>query len=107
ERFGVFVASLDAQPTQRLLADHSSVAWLPPAEGSKNGHLLFVRESTLMAQPFDAQTLQPAGDLFPVAEQVSFGRIPGNALASISGNGVLVYSSGRDLGESRFIWYDR
>src|SRR6266852_7813133 len=35
------------------------------------GHILFVRERTLMAQPVDPNSLQPAGDVFPVIEQVS------------------------------------
>src|SRR5439155_20862067 len=99
EKRGVYVASLDSEPARRVLADTSSPAWLPGPAGSKDGHLLFVREGTLMAQPFDAKTLQPSGDLFPVAEQVSVGPQQNHVQASISGNGVLIYWGGSGFGE--------
>ena len=35
------------------------------------GHLLFPREGSLMAQPFDAKRLVTTGEAVPVAEQVS------------------------------------
>src|SRR5258708_119037 len=59
-----------------------------------------------MAQPFDPQTLQPAGDLFPVAEHVSRVNLSG-AMASISGNGALVYWGGVGFGLNQLVWYDR
>ena len=34
------------------------------------GYLLFLRETTLMAQPFDARRLALTGDAFPIAEQI-------------------------------------
>ena len=34
------------------------------------GHLLFLREGTLLAQAFDERSLQPQGDPIPVAERV-------------------------------------
>ena len=43
----------------------------PPAHGGRTGHILFVRENTLMAAPFDAASAQLSGDVFPVAEGVS------------------------------------
>jgi serine/threonine protein kinase/Tol biopolymer transport system component len=104
---GVYVASLDSQSTRKVLADRSSFAWLPAPAGSRNGYLLFARETTLMAQPFDEKTLQPAGDLFPVAEQVSIGPHTPHAQASISSNGVLVYWGGGGFGENQLAWYDR
>jgi len=58
-----------------------------------------------MAQPFHAKTLQPHGELFPVAEQVAAGFAM--APVSVSENGVLVYHAGRSLGENQLTWYDR
>ncbi|HUQ91571.1 MAG TPA: protein kinase [Bryobacteraceae bacterium] len=104
---GVYLASLDGPPPRRLLADTSSASWLPPANGAGSGYLLFHRDRTLMAQPLDAKTLGPAGDLFPVAEQVSLANRD-YVQASISFNGVLVYwSGGATLAESQLTWYDR
>src|SRR6185369_6231994 len=69
---GVYLAALDDPGGRRLLADHSSAIFVPPASGDKHGYLMFLRESTLMAQPFDVGTLQLAGDTFAVAGQASF-----------------------------------
>src|SRR6266852_3585316 len=56
------------------------------------GHILFVRERTLMAQPVDPNSLQPAGDVFPVIEQVS--SIFSYFLYSVSRNGIILYLPG-------------
>ena len=48
--------------------------------------MLFVRETTLMAQPFDPETLQLSGEMFPVAEPVT--------QFSVSENGAFAYMSG-------------
>jgi serine/threonine protein kinase len=106
DKVGVHVGSLGSEPTRQVLADQSSAAWLPP-QSSGNGYLLFLRKNTLMAQPFDSRILQSAGDMFPVAEPVSSGPVRNHALASISGNGVLVYWSGSRFGLIQLAWYDR
>ena len=107
EKNGIFLASLDSPNGRRVLADISSPAFAPPQPGDKHGHILFVRESTLMALPFDLKALQPAGEVFPLAEQVSVGPVPGHAQVSVSANGVLAYHTGRGPGQGQFAWYDR
>ncbi len=106
EKRGMLLGSLDSQPARRLLADNSNAAWVPPAAGSENAHVLFIRESTLMAQPVNPKTLQPAGELFPVAEQVSLW-LNGWAPVSASENGVLVYRAGSGGGGTQLSWHDR
>ena len=79
------VASLDpAEAAVSLLQAESSVSYA-------SGHLLFARDETLMAQPFDADARQPTGDAFPLAEHISTegSRYAG---ASASANGTLVYA---------------
>jgi serine/threonine protein kinase len=93
---GVYIASLDNLAGRRVLADQSSVIFAPPNPGSKLAHLLFLRETTLMAQPFDPGTLQPTGDVFPVAPQASFSNTPPQVAAAVGANDVLVYISNRD-----------
>jgi hypothetical protein len=57
------------------------------------GHILFMRDRTLMAQPFDKSSFETRGDAAPVAEQVdSLDSFVG--LYGVSQNGVLAYSSG-------------
>ena len=65
---GIYIASLDGKENRRILADVSGAMFAPSAGV---GRLLFIRENTLMAQPFDAARATTSGDVFPVAEWVS------------------------------------
>ncbi|MFN7938074.1 MAG: protein kinase [Bryobacteraceae bacterium] len=104
---GIYAGSLDGTPPVKVMSDVSSPLFVPPPQGSRHGYLLFQRQRTLMAQPVDMDTLQPSGELFPVAEQVGIAN-RNFVQASISANGVLVYwTSGvfRELGQ--LAWIDR
>jgi Tol biopolymer transport system component len=71
------------------------------------GHLLFARDDTLMAQPFDPEARQLTGDPFPLAEHVS---VEGSRYlgASVSQAGTLVYGHGDSLLAARQLtWFDR
>ncbi|MGH9659396.1 MAG: TolB family protein, partial [Bryobacteraceae bacterium] len=75
-----------------------------PASGL--GHLLFTRDGTLLAQPFDTSRLQIAGDPVPVAQPIgSDGRNLG--LLSVSENGVLVYQARDAIARTEMVWRDR
>ncbi len=105
---GIFVASLDTGDGRRLVLDESNPQYVPPSSRNPFGHLLFVRQQTLMAQPVDPQTLDPKGDLFPVAERVALGASNGQYLHSASRNGILVLYSGGGTGSSnQLAWFDR
>jgi eukaryotic-like serine/threonine-protein kinase len=73
------------------------------------GHLLFLREDTLMAQPFDPAKLATTVDAIPVANPVQ--RILGGGvvgLFSASGEGLLVYLTGDAAGtQQQLTWYGR
>ena len=88
---GVYLASLDDPNGRRLLADFSGVIYTPPPPGGRYSHLLFLRETTLMAQPFDDRSLKLAGDPFPVAAQAFFGGTIGKVAATASADGILAY----------------
>jgi eukaryotic-like serine/threonine-protein kinase len=104
---GVYVSSLDGKENRRVLADISSAVFAPPPVGRRMGHLLFIRENTLMAQPFDAASGQLAGDAFPVAEGVSLIATM-FAPVTASENGVLLFLSGGTGGvNNQIVWYDR
>ncbi len=116
---GIYLGSIDAdgdskpgaQKRQRVIADDSNPRYVPPTEGNPHGHILFVRDQTLMAQPVDPQSLETAGDVFPVAEQVARGVVNSYSLYSISdpgaGHGMLVYRSGVAGGLRQYVWVDR
>jgi serine/threonine protein kinase len=101
ENSAIYVGTLDSKETTRLLQAHSSMAYASP------GYLLFVRESTLMAQGFDADTLQLKGDAFPVAEHTVRNSITGRAMFSVSENGVLVFRAGGGMTNNQLVWFDR
>jgi hypothetical protein len=70
------------------------------------GHLLFVREGTLMAQPFDSKRLELAGEAVPIAEQVATSITRGAFSVSTTGvrGGLLVDSLiGRMLDDYRVL----
>jgi len=72
------------------------------------GHLLFLRENTLMAQPFDEKSRTVQGEAVPVAEKVSpiyFSSPVGVFTVSVSG--LLAYQTGGSLGLQRLMWFDR
>jgi len=97
EKTGVYIGSLDAKPEDQsnqplLVTDRQ--AYYVPAAGRGAGWLVFLRESTLVAQSFDPRTFKLSGDPLPIASPVG-SWIPANSgLFSVSANGVLVYRAG-------------
>jgi hypothetical protein len=69
EARGIYVGSLDGDPPVRLLSDISTNAVYLPQGAA--GYVLFLREGTLLALPFNAAGLKATGEAFPVAENVA------------------------------------
>ena len=108
EKTGIYVGSLDGKENRRILPDVSSAAFAPPAHGGRTGHILFFRENTLMAVPYDAASAQVSGDVFPVAEGVAETTDSHYLPVTVSENGVLLFQTGgRSGGVSQIAWYDR
>jgi Tol biopolymer transport system component len=105
DKIAIYLATLDGKERKRLVGSRQAGAYVPPSVGSGNGHLLFLRDGTLMAQPLDTRRFELAGEPFPVAEQV------GSALAlgyfSVSSNGALAYRAGGSGGNTQLMWFDR
>jgi len=105
---GIYLGSLDAKPNEqsakKLLPDFSVVAYVPSSDpgASASGYVLFVRGGTLMAQPFDNQRLDMAGEAVPIAERVS--NLTG---FSASSTGALVFRAGAASPGERLTWFDR
>jgi len=82
---------------------------LPASSGASyaNGSLLFVREGTLLAQPFDPKRLATSGTPSPIAERVAtsifFWRW---GLFSANEAGLVAYSAALPA-SSRLLWLDR
>ena len=95
----VYVGSLDSQEHVELLESDSKALY-------SAGHLLFVRERTLLAQPFDAVRLTLTGESFPVAEDVAVNSDFTRAAFSVSMAGMLAYRTA-PIGRRRLVWVDR
>jgi Tol biopolymer transport system component len=96
----IHAGTFDSDKTTPLLQSDSQAAYA-------QGHLLFVREGTLMGQRFDAERLELSGEPFRVAENVRFDVLLGGAVFSASDDGVLAYSEGQAaVGATRHTWLD-
>jgi serine/threonine protein kinase/Tol biopolymer transport system component len=105
---GIYVGSLDAKPEEqkreRLLATRLSVGYTP-LQDSAGGRLFFMRDTTLMAQPFDAKKLQLTGEPIAVAEQLGTSGFHG--FFSVSPSGALAYRTGAQALGFQLTWFDR
>jgi serine/threonine protein kinase len=101
ESDAVFVGSLSSAERKLLLNASSNVVYVPA------GYLVFNREGTLMAQPFDASHLEMKGEAVPIAEDVQFNAANGRTAFTASENGVLAYRAGASAARTQLAWFDR
>ena len=92
------IGVLDSTESQPLGPAQTLVTYAPP------GYLLFARDRTLVAQPFDLKARKTKGEPSPLAEQIGTDAV-GLARFSVSRDGVLAYRTGES--GSRLIWFDR
>ena len=104
---GLNVGSVEGTATARLLPDPTNALYAPPPPGAAIGYLVFRRENTLMAQPFDPKSLKMVGDVFPIAEHVPISVNTGFGAFSVAGNDTLVYRSGNESTNRELAWLDR
>jgi serine/threonine protein kinase/Tol biopolymer transport system component len=93
------LGSLGSFETEKLTEGDSRVEYVAP------NYLVFERNRTLLAQPFDPDAGKLAGDPFPLTEGIGTGAV-GLAHFSGSSNGTLIYTSG-DSPERQMAWFDR
>ncbi len=92
------LGSLDAPDTRRLVGTTSSGVYA-------SGHLLYRRNTTLLAQRFDEKTLQLSGEPVAIAEDVGANPVTYQGLFSASNTGVLAY---RDAAPgAQLVWFSR
>jgi Tol biopolymer transport system component len=94
------VGSIDSSETKHVLESDSRAVYA-------SGHVFFVRQSTLFAQPFDTSRLEAAGEPVSIGENVRTFPLNGRSAFSVSTNGVLVYRSGSVRPTGALAWHDR
>ena len=96
----IYVKTLDRDDARLVVQANSNVAYVSP------GYLVYGRDETLIAQPFDASRAETTGDPVPFAERVQMNIRNGRAAFAVSEAGVLAYREGVTA-TSRLVWRDR
>jgi len=84
----VFAGKLGSKERTKVMSAETNVEYANP------GYILFHREATLYAQPFDTKTLMTNGDAFHIADQVTFSPTNGRGSFDVSQDGSVVYFQG-------------
>jgi Tol biopolymer transport system component len=95
----LMLGAVDGTAPLPLVESDSRVQFVEP------GYLLYVRESTLVAQPFNAGSGELTGDPRPLADQVDASNV-GQADFSASTDGTLIYRT-LATSERQLMWRDR
>jgi len=95
----ILMGSLDSKETKLLFHTHYQAAYA-------SGHLLFLLQSSLMAQPFDEKRFELTGEAVPIAEQVREDASIAHAWFSPSTNGLLLYAEGAAKNR-QLVWFER
>jgi Tol biopolymer transport system component len=99
EENGIYVVSLDGGAPRRLMSSYGSAQYA-------SGWLLSVRDTSLMAIPFDAKRVEVSGRPVRVADDVNFDTGVWRGTFTVSENGVLAYQIAQEGGGGRLTWLD-
>jgi Tol biopolymer transport system component len=95
----LYVGSLDGKAPKIVSASIDSRAIY------SNGNLLFVRDGTLLAQPFDPDQVRLTGQPRALVNDLHYFSSTGLAAFSVSDNGLLAWRAA--LPPTRLVWFDR
>lgn len=95
----IMLGSLDSKETKLLFHTHFQAVYA-------SGRMLFLRQASLMAQPFDTKRFEITGEAVPIAEQVLEDSSIAHAWFSPSANGLLLYAEGAAKNR-QLVWFDR
>ena len=100
ESGALMIGSLDQEDEDKfLMSTKAGVVY-------SSGHLLFLNDRVLMAQPFDTDSLELTGDPFPIAEDILYIGGAAKGVFSASDNGSLIYVGGiHEIGRT-LAWVD-
>jgi serine/threonine protein kinase len=96
----VYLGELGSLQARVVMKNDSTAAYA-------SGHLLFLRDQTLMAEPFNTSRMELSGDAVPIAEHVGMNGATARPLFSASQTGALVYQAGLTEGGWNLVWWSR
>ncbi len=97
---------------QAYIGDVNGMTHEIPLKGVSNifyasGHLVYVRQTTLIAQPFDPDSFELTGNPVPLETNVNVWIQRAKGDFSVSQNGLLVIGHAVQEEEGEFVWLDR
>jgi Tol biopolymer transport system component/tRNA A-37 threonylcarbamoyl transferase component Bud32 len=106
ENNGIYLGSIDGSaPPVRIVTSLSSGVYAPP-RGDGPGHLLWVRDGELLAQPLDIPAARLTGEVMTLASDVRVEESQRGIFASVSSNGTIVWASAR-ASDLELAWFAR
>ena len=96
---GIFLASLDSDQVTRVLPMFSNAVL------ASTGHLVYGRDGSILAQPFDQERRSVTGEPTVLASGVA--SIDGYTHFALGAGHTLVYVPREDVAASELVWYDR
>jgi WD40 repeat protein len=97
----VWLGSLDSWDARPLVQGSSNAIY------TDAGYILFVREGSLFALPFDARSLRAVGSALPLVQQVRYQSYRWYGVFSAARTGLLLYQGGSVAENSELVWFDR
>jgi eukaryotic-like serine/threonine-protein kinase len=106
ENNGIYLAAVDGKTAPvRLVTSLSSGLYAPGRDGG-SGHVLWVRDGELLAQPLDIDGRRLTGDVWTIASDVRVEESQRGTFASVSSNGTIVSASAK-AADLEFAWFSR
>jgi Tol biopolymer transport system component len=101
QEHALYVGTLGSLEAKLLMKSETMAIYVP-------NYLLFVRDQTLMAQPFNTRHLEATGPPVPIVEHVAIHGGINRPMFTASDTGVLVYQTGSSLvGGWHLSWFTR
>ena len=96
----IYLGSLDSQDRHSLVSTSANASYAEP------GYLVYLRDRTLVAQPFDWKRFVLSGEPHTLNDDVLYTPLVDRAVFSVS-SGVLVTQTGKGAALSQLMWFDR
>jgi Tol biopolymer transport system component len=97
---GIYASALDSNEKKFVVAATANASYAAP------GYLLFYKDNTLLAQPFDAKSLALSGEPTTILTDIQYLPQVARAVFTVSDNGYLVAQSGSEASLSQLVWLD-
>ncbi|MGC2769422.1 MAG: hypothetical protein WB607_28250 [Candidatus Acidiferrum sp.] len=97
----IYVGSLGSHEKRFVVEATANAAYAAP------GYLLFYRDKTLLAQPFDLKRFALTGETTTILPEIQFLPQVKRAVFAVSDHGLLVAQSGTEAALSQPVWFDR